>query len=252
MTDFAPDIAIVALCLFLGGVVKGATGAGAPLFAVPAVAALFDLRLAIILMILPNILTNIWQAWTFRDNIRTLSFLRPYLISGIAGIFAGTWLLAIVSETVLSMLLCAAVVGYLVWRLARPGWVLSREKGARLAIPAGALAGALQGAAGLSAPASLTFLSSMQLPRPAFAGTISVLFVTLAVVQLPALWWAGLLSPTALGLSALSVLPIVLGMVAGAWLARFLSQAMFQKAVLVLLAAVAAMLLYKTLATAWV
>lgn len=251
MTLETIEIALVALCLLLGGVVKGATGAGAPLFAVPAVTALFDLRLAIILMILPNIVTNIWQAWSFRDNLRELSFLRPYLLSGIAGIFVGTWLLAVFPEAALSGLLCAALLAYVLWRMARPDWVLSREQGATLAMPAGALAGALQGAAGLSAPASLTFLSSMRLPRPAFAGTISLLFVLLAAAQLPALWFAGMLTPWALTLSALAIAPIVLGMTIGTWLSRFMSQEMFQRVVLQLLAAVALMLFYKTVVTVW-
>jgi hypothetical protein len=251
MTLQAIEIALVAVCLFLGGVVKGATGAGAPLFAVPAVTALFDLRLAIILMVLPNILTNVWQAWSFRDNLRELSFLRPYLLSGIAGIFVGTWLLAIFPEAALSAVLCAALLAYVIWRMARPDWVLSREGGAALAVPAGALAGALQGAAGLSAPASLTFLSSMRLSRPAFAGTISLLFVLLATAQLPALWVAGMLTPWSLMLSALAIAPIVLGMTVGTWLARFMSQDMFQRVVLLLLAGVALLLFCKTVVTVW-
>ena len=48
----------VAAALSVGGVIKGITGAGAPLLAIPVIAAFHDIRLAVAVMILPNIITN--------------------------------------------------------------------------------------------------------------------------------------------------------------------------------------------------
>ena len=62
-------IAIVFVCLALGGILKGATGAGAPILAVPALAMLFDVQFAVAIMVMPNLLTNAWQAWRFRHHV---------------------------------------------------------------------------------------------------------------------------------------------------------------------------------------
>lgn len=240
-------IAIIFVCLMLGGVVKGATGAGAPLFAVPAMTALFDVRFAIIIMIVPNILTNVWQSWTFRENTREQGFLLPFLAAAVVGMMVGTWALAVVSDRLLAGLLCLALVAYLILRFAKPDWSITPEQGRATALPAGLVSGALQGASGLSAPASLTYLSAMRLPRPAFAGAISQLFVLLAAVQLPALWIAGLIDLEGLALSTLAILPVVAGMPIGNWLIKYVSPARFQFLLLVLLTGLAVTLATKAI-----
>lgn len=53
--DNLPTVAAVAFCLLLGGILKGATGAGAPLLAVPAIALLFDVPFAIVVMVIPDV-----------------------------------------------------------------------------------------------------------------------------------------------------------------------------------------------------
>ena len=51
-----------------GGILKGATGPPArPILAVPAMAMIFDVRLAVVVMMMPETCsTNLWQAWQFR------------------------------------------------------------------------------------------------------------------------------------------------------------------------------------------
>ena len=55
LMDIFPII-VAFLSLGLGGILKGATGAGAPLVAVPALALLFDVPTAIAIFSLPNLL----------------------------------------------------------------------------------------------------------------------------------------------------------------------------------------------------
>ena len=39
----------------LGGTLKGATGAGAPIITIPVIAAFYDVRIAVIIMVIPNL-----------------------------------------------------------------------------------------------------------------------------------------------------------------------------------------------------
>ena len=53
----------------LAGTLKGATGAGAPIITIPVIAAFYDVRMAVVIMVLPNLLTNISQIYQFRKTI---------------------------------------------------------------------------------------------------------------------------------------------------------------------------------------
>lgn len=235
MTSF--ELTIITACLLAGGILKGATGAGAPILAVPAISVIADVRFAIVMVLVTGIVSNIWQAWLFRNRLRTLPFIAPYLVAAGMGMVAGTYGLAYLPMDALNTALCLALLAYIGLRLARPGWTLSIARGGQLAVPAGLAAGVLQGSSGLSGPAALSYLSAMRLGREGFAGTISLLFVVLGIVQLPSLAAMGLIDRQGLLISCLAVLPVALGMVAGNAIGKVISPLVFDRIVLALLAA---------------
>lgn len=241
------EILLVALCLAIGGVIKGATGAGAPLLAVPALAALFDVRFAIVVMSMPNLLTNAWQAWRFRDSLPPRRFMVPFVGGGMAGVVAGTLLLASVPAEKLSIMVALAVVGYVAVRLAKPHWKIEQPRADKLALPVGIAGGFLQGTSGLSAPISLTFLNAMRLDRSTFIATISLFFTTFGAVQIVALVASHLLSGTEFVYSLLALLPLWGAMPLGAFLAKRMSPAVFDRFILALLGALALKLVYGAL-----
>ena len=58
--DFA-TILILFFAFALGGIVKGATGAGSPIIAIPVLTIFFDAKLAVAVMAVPNLFSNIYQ-----------------------------------------------------------------------------------------------------------------------------------------------------------------------------------------------
>lgn len=233
------EVAVVALCLAAGGVLKGATGAGAPLLAVPALAAFFDVRFAVVVMLVPNLATNAWQTIRFRHKMPDRAFMLPLLGGGIIGIVAGTIALKNLHSALLSLVVAIAVLGYVGLRLARPHWRLEMSRARLLALPAAAAAGVLQGSAGISAPVSITFLNAMQMGRERFIAAISALFATFTVVQIVAVWLSGLIMPGDLLFSLLALLPLSLAMPGGAWLARRISAAALDRVILAVLCVLA-------------
>ena len=65
--DFDPIHVLVGTALLFAAFVKGATGMGFPLIATPTVALLLDIRIAVTILILPNIVMDITQ--TVRGGI---------------------------------------------------------------------------------------------------------------------------------------------------------------------------------------
>ena len=102
----------------------------------------------------------------------------------------------------------------------------------------------MQGAGGISAPVSVTFLNAMRLDRPVFIVTISAFFAVMAAIQFPALWSLGLLDDTRLLQSLIAAGLLFAGMPVGERLARRLSARAFDRAMLVLLAAIALRLIW--------
>jgi uncharacterized protein len=237
-------LAIVGLCLALGGLLKGATGAGAPILAVPALAMLFDVQFAVAVMLVPNLITNLLQAWQFRRHAGPTAFIARFSGAGALGVVPGTLVLATLPQAALSLIVAAAVLGYVAFRLARADWVLAPVAARRLSVPAGFAAGALQGASGISAPISLSYLNAMRLDRPAFIATVSIFFATMTALQLPAAAVFGILSWERLVISAVAIVPIWAFMPVGAMLARRFSKETFDRVILALLAVLAVKLVF--------
>ena len=243
--DWGTFWAIVALAA--GGILKGAIGAGSPIIAVPILALTHDVPFAVAVFTLPNLLSNLWQGWAYRAQAISARFTWSFALAGAAGAFAGSLLLAWLSGDLLLAGVATVVFVYIGIRLARPDWVLARPLAARLAVPAGFVGGVMQGAGGISAPVSVTFLNAMRLERGAFIATISVFFAAMSVVQIPTLWGLGILTPHRLFLSALASIPLFAAIPLGAWLARRVSRELFDRIILGLLAVIALRLLWGAL-----
>lgn len=238
--------AFIILSLMLGGILKGATGVEAPILAVPAMASVFGVPFAIAIMVLPNFVLNVWQIWRFRHDAPERGFLLM-LLGGGAGVLMGTFMLTALPGQVLSFVVGLLLVVYIAMRLARPDWAIKSKAANCLATPVALVGGVLQGTTGLSAPVTITFLNALQQPRRTFVFTISTLFTGFGVVQMPALFAIGVLNGQRLALSALAVLPMIAAMPLGAWIARRLPAAMFDRAIMIILAGMAIKLLVESL-----
>lgn len=238
---------IAFIALLVAGIVKGAIGSGVPVIVVPILTMLYDVQLAIALLVAPNLFSNALQVWQYRRHLLPLRFLAAFSIAGGLGIVLGTWGLVVLSPDILSLSVAGVIVLYLIIKVMKRRIALPFNIAARLAIPIGLLAGVLQGAAGMSAPASVTFLNAMQLKRNVFIGSISVFFVAITIVQIPALLNAGILTLERFLFSILALVVILAAMPLGARLGKRLPHRWFDNLVMLLLASIAGKIFIDTL-----
>ena len=230
---------IALLTLVAAGIVKGAIGSGVPVLVVPVLTMLYDVKLAIAVLIAPNLFSNVLQVWQYRHHLLPLRFLAAFSLSGGLGIVLGTWGLVVLSPTLLSLGVATAIVLYLVVKLANRQVILPFTTAKRVVMPVGLLAGVLQGAAGMSAPASVTFLNAMQLERQVFIGSISVFFVAITCVQIPALLSTEILTLERAYYSFIALFIILAAMPIGARLGKRLPHRWFDNLIMLLLASIA-------------
>lgn len=104
-----PQLLIVMiLALGAGAVVKGATGMGLPLVAMPILAAFLGVPHAIAVMMLPIIVTNAWQLLQYRGHLGGMHFLTGFLLAAVLGVVIGTWLLTALPESTLALALASS------------------------------------------------------------------------------------------------------------------------------------------------
>ena len=228
----------------LGGILKGATGAGAPIITIPVIAAFYDVRIAVIIMVIPNLLTNIGQLYQFRKTILPSFFTVSFALGGGIGAFLGTILLVSLPIKILTLSVAIIVIIYILLKIAVPSWKLVYGKAKKLVFIMGAGGGILQGSAGLSAPISITFLNSMKLERNQFIPTISVYFGVMSIFQMPTLYYYDFLNIEIIIVSVMSTIVLMCFMPLGSWIAKSISKETFDKVTLILLGFIALRIIY--------
>lgn len=244
------SVLFVFLALALGGILKGATGAGTPIVAVPVLTMIYGVKFAIVVMLMPNLLTNIGQAWAFRGAQPSRLLVWGFAVAGCVGVLIGTAMLVTVSQALLTLFVAASIFLYIALRLTKPDWKLEMAMAKLISVPTGIAAGFLQGSTGLSAPVSITFYNALRLDRFGFIAAISVYFSLTTLPQIAALWYLDLLTWANLALSFAAFLFVLLFMPVGAMLARRLSREAFDKATLIMLVLIALKLVWDVVTAA--
>lgn len=237
-------LVIVGLAFALGGILKGATGVGAPLVAVPLMTSFYDVRFAVAVFVLPNLITNLLQMFIYLRSLKHRLFLFVLCFAAGIGALVGSLTLQLTSSGILEKLMAILVLFYVGFRIFTPGWKLSMKIAQKLSFPIGFLAGFLQGTFGISSPATFTFLNAIKFERSEFIAIVSSFFVAMSVIQLPTLSYLGLMEIEHFILGCLAVLPLTSGMPLGALLLKNASAALFDKVILFVLVGVALKLLF--------
>ena len=240
------SLSVILIAISAGALVKGATGMGMPLIAMPFMASVLGMQHAIVVLVLPIIVSNIWQVWRYRGerSDERLAFLVPMLIACTIGVAMGTWLLTTLPERGLALTLGLLLLGYKVFRLLRPSFSIDPATANRFAVPAGLGAGVLHGATGISAPIGVTFIHAMRFSRDVHVFAISAMFLVLAAMQASSLWVAGVLRPAWMVGSVLALIPTFVVMPVGQWLGSKLSPAAFDRLILAFLGVIGLKLVF--------
>lgn len=240
------DLVVIVAAIALGAFVKGATGSGLPMIAIPVMAAFLGVERAVVLMAIPGVVSNTWLLCVHRQRLPDTRDLPTLLLTGIVGAVTGTWLLKTLDPRVLSLVLSAVVVGYVLTFVTRPGFRLRPELTRYLSAPVGGAAGALQGATGISGPLLATYLHAYRLERAVYVVSITTLYLVFSVAQVFSLAGLGLYSPARLRDSLLALLPMLV-LPLGNLVARRLSREAFDYTVLAVLLLAAATMTYDAL-----
>jgi uncharacterized protein len=231
------ELAIILVAIALGAFVKGVTGSGLPQIAIPVIAIFLGVERAVVIMALPGVFTNSWLMWEHRAAASKTRDLPTLLVTGIVGAVIGTVGLTILRPAVLSLILAAMGLLYVVLFLMKREIRLSPRITRIASTPVGLIAGVLQGSTGVSGPILTTYLHAYRLERAALIFSMTTLFNILAVAQVITLLQLGLYTSTRLIESLLTLLPMLVFLQLGSRFANRLSQRRFDLALLAVITA---------------
>lgn len=245
-----PDInviVVVAGTFLLAGMVKGVIGLGLPAVSLAVLTIAFDLPSAMALLLVPSLVTNLWQALAGGHGKAILLRLWPFLVPATATVWIGAQALTRMDLSLLTALLGVLLATYSMANLG----------GFQLAIPArhetwvgtlvGVANGVLTGMTGSSVVPGVMFLQAIGLSRDMFVQAMGILFVASTVALAVALQKANILTIEHGLLSFGAVLPAILGMILGQRVRSTLSEPRFRKVFFVALLVLGAYIIVSTL-----
>jgi len=237
----------IAVTFLLAGTVKGVIGFGLPTVALALLAATIGLTEAIALMLVPSLVTNLWQASTGGHGREVFGRIWPYLLPAALTVWLGAQALTRVDLSYLSAFLGLLLIAYAGFGLGRPHLVMAPRRESWLTPLLGAVNGVITGMTGTFVVPGVMYLQALGLGRDALVQAMGMLFFTLTAALAVALQSARLISGELGLLSAIAVAPALIGMVAGAALRRRLPEALFRRIFFLSLAGLGIYILIRSL-----
>jgi len=238
---------LIGVALLFASFVKGATGLGFPLIATPTVALLLDIRIAVTILILPNLLMD--TAQVFRDGFpyATLSRFRSMVGLTVIGVFLGTMALVRTPLWVLNLCLGIMVIVFVAFNLLKFDFTISPAAEKSLSPIFGFVSGFLNGMTNAAGPTLALYFYSLKLEKRYFVKSIATIFFVTKIAQLAAVSTWNLFNWNTLTLSIQVVLFTLIGFCAGLKTQDRVNQKTFNRGLLVLLTVIGIILIARAL-----
>lgn len=221
----------------LAGLVKGMVGFAMPMILVSGLGSVFPPEIALAGLILPTLVTNGWQALRQGAGAAWLTMrrYRVFLLSGLVVMLGSAQLVSLLPGPAILLMIGAPIVLYALAGLAGRPLRLPPHPGPRAEAMIGAVAGFFGGISGVWGPPTVAMLTAQETEKTEHVRIQGVIYGLGAVALLAAHLGSGVLRAETAPLSALLVVPALLGMRAGLHIHDRIDQRMFRTITLAVL-----------------
>lgn len=240
-------ILLIAVAFAIAGTIKGVVGLGLPTISAAIMASVIDLRMAVGILILPLLVTNLWQVvqvGAVGTLVRRFGVLN--LAAG-AGLWIGTSILFTVDGRWVQIGLGVLLIVNAVFQVSGRLPVIPRAREAALSVPVGLISGIIGGMTGSQGIVIAVYLASLNLTRDEYVQGVGLSFLLTGIVWVVAIAAHGGITLETLPLSILALAVALAAMAIGTRVRHRLPQARFRQAVFVIMALMGANLLRRAL-----
>ncbi len=225
----ASTLLVVVLTFLIAGSVKGVIGLGLPTVSLALLTVALDLPSAMALLLVPSFVTNVWQASVGGNARAILIRIWPFLLMATVTVWFGAKALTSLDLALLSALLGVLLVVYASVSLAGIRLTVATRHEVWVGPLVGSANGILTGMTGSFVVPGVMFLQAIGLSRDMLIQAMGMLFTASTVALAVALQGNNLLTAELGGLSALALIPAMLGMVFGQRIRQRLSETLFRR-----------------------
>jgi hypothetical protein len=213
---WSTDFLVTAAGVFLfAGFVKGVIGIGLPTIAVALLAATFDLKAGLALIVVPAFTTNVWQATVGGHFVPIVRRLAVFIIGAAIGIWLGVGVLAGADALLISGFFGIMLCIYSAVALATPQIPPPGRLEPYIAPVMGVISGFVAGLMGSFVVPGSLYLQALGMQRDTFVQAMGITFLCATLALGVSLVGHGMM-PRELGmLSAAALVPAFAGMLIG-------------------------------------
>jgi uncharacterized membrane protein YfcA len=213
----------------LAGMIKGVIGLGLPTVSLAILTVVIGLPQAMALLLVPSLLTNVWQALVGGNATTILKRIWPFILMASATVWIGAIALTTIDLSALSALLGLLLITYAIVNLSGVRLLISARHEFWAGSALGTVNGILTGMTGSFVVPGVMFLQAIGLPRDTLVQAMGLLFTASTIALAVSLFHNDLLSLRLGGLSLVAVVPAIAGMAAGRKIRKRLSEDLFRK-----------------------
>lgn len=218
----------------LAGTIKGTVGIGLPTAGIGLMTQVIDPHIAIVLLVFPLLLSNLWQVYRIGAPLQTIRQIAPMIVVMMVTLWATTSVTAQVSQAALMTFIGLSIVLFATVQLfLKPPPLPDRLERAGQ-IVTGFACGIMGGLTAIWAPPLVAYLLARRVDKDTFVRTTGIVFGAGGVPLAFGFWQQGLLTGSLAAMSAMLVIPTIAGFAIGETLRRRIKADRFQTVVLVI------------------
>ncbi len=188
-------ILFVAPVMVFAGLVHGALGLGFPMVATPIIAIFLDVKLAILITLLPTSVVNVASIYSNASVVLTVKKYKLLAVASLVGAIAGATVLTVADASPFRLLLASLILLFL-W-ISRYGllphdWCRANPLLALLLV--GLIGGFSAGTTNVMVAILLIYFLSMDVARAEMVSAMNLCFLLGKLAQIAIFYFAGLLS----------------------------------------------------------
>ena len=228
MFDDATALAIFSAIL-LAGLLKGIIGVGFQTVGIAFLTLITNLPNAISLLLIPSLVTNLWQAGAGGKLFTILIRLWPLIITACMMVWFGSIALTSVSPSYLSALLGVLLIVYSAFNLFGFRFEVKTKNEWWLAPFIGLINGLLTGMTGIFVVPCVFYFQAIGFRKDTLIQSMGVLFTALTLMLIVSLKTKNILTLELSGWSAFAIFPAIIGVFVGQLIRKRISEEVFKK-----------------------
>ena len=237
-SDFPPSlwIAVVAITI-LAGFVKGAVGFAMPMVMVSGLGSLMRPELALAALMIPTLVANLAQAFRNGASAAWDATREHWVYIAIVAVFilCSAQLVKVLPAHVLYLAIGIPVTLFALYQLSGRQITLGDRHRTLVSAALGTVAGLIGGVSGVWGPPTVIYLTSLDTPKVEQMRVQGIVYGFGSVVLTSAHWGSGVLNANTAPVSALLVIPALIGMAIGMRVSDRMDQKRFRQATLAVL-----------------